>query len=226
MRLALALLVLVSLLPPQPAVAQNRTPTPSAEELWEAYPLHPRPTPHAASPVRASAPRPAERPAAPARRTVPAALLGLLGVVIAAGLLALPELRRRRSRPPPPALEPARDPVASPPDPHRPWIATIEWRAAGAQPRFCVCARGERGDGRTVLASSAPLNWPPDAPASVQALTEAANQLEAALLAAGWKPLPPGREWYAKRFSWRPVRERGSRRFVRRAPRMEARRAP
>ena len=48
----------------------------------------------------------------------------------------------------------------------------------------------------------------------MQALTEAAETLEGALLAGGWKSLPRGREWYAKRFAWEPEVEQ--RREVRR----------
>ena len=33
-------------------------------------------------------------------------------------------------------------------------------------------------------------------------MSRAADELEAAMLAAGWKPLPPGEAWYAKRFAW------------------------
>jgi hypothetical protein len=209
LRLALALLVLACLaLPLRPAVAQNRTPTPSAEELWDTYPLHPRATPTPVTAVRTSAPQPAERSVPHTGSSVPGVLLGLLGVVLALVALALPERRRRRS-------------AAAPPDPQRSWTATIEWREAGEQARFCVCARGERGDAATELTSSAPLEWPPDGPAAVLALTEATDRLEAALLAAGWKPLPPGREWYAKRFAWQPAPQPA----VRRAPWMEARRA-
>ena len=33
-------------------------------------------------------------------------------------------------------------------------------------------------------------------------MSRAADELEVAMLAAGWKPLPPGEAWYAKRFAW------------------------
>jgi hypothetical protein len=39
----------------------------------------------------------------------------------------------------------------------------------------------------------------------VQALSAAADALEAALLAAGWQPLPQGSAWYSKRFQWEPA---------------------
>ena len=69
-----------------------------------------------------------------------------------------------------------------------------------------------------MLAESGPLPWPPADAAAVQALNEAAHQLEAALLASGWRALPPGREWYAKRFAWEPVGGRRPARLRGRAP--------
>jgi hypothetical protein len=61
----------------------------------------------------------------------------------------------------------------------------------------------------------------------VRALSGAVAKLEASLVAAGWKALPPEREWYAKRFSWEPavegqtVQRPGSSRFARHTPRPE-----
>jgi hypothetical protein len=49
------------------------------------------------------------------------------------------------------------------------------------------------------------LKWPPAGAAAVQGLADAVAELERALLAEGWTPLPPGPEWYAKRFAWIPV---------------------
>jgi hypothetical protein len=95
--------------------------------------------------------------------------------------------------------------AASPPDAHRAWTAEIEWRLTDAGPRFCVIARGGNGAGELAVAQSAPLDWPPNGPASVRALTEATKSLEAALLAAGWLALPHGGAWYAKRFAWEPI---------------------
>jgi hypothetical protein len=94
--------------------------------------------------------------------------------------------------------------AASPPDRHRTWRAVIEWRDTEDGPRFDVIARAD-DDGREVtIAHSDPLNWPPKRPESVQALTDAAEALEATLLVAGWRPLPPGSAWYAKRFIAEP----------------------
>jgi hypothetical protein len=95
--------------------------------------------------------------------------------------------------------------AASPPDSHRAWTAEIEWRHTDAESRFCVIARAEQGASETAVAQSPPLEWPPTGPASVQALTDAAESLEASLVAARWKALPPGRAWYSKRFAWEPV---------------------
>jgi hypothetical protein len=90
----------------------------------------------------------------------------------------------------------------APPDRARAWTAEIEWRRADDGSRFCVVARGA---GTTTLAQSPPLEWPPAGPAAVQAMTDAAEKLETALVAAGWTALPPGSAWYAKRFAWKPA---------------------
>jgi hypothetical protein len=93
-----------------------------------------------------------------------------------------------------------------PPDRRHAWTAEIEWRHGAAGSRFCVIARNGQGPGdiALALARSDRLEWPPAGPASVQAMTEAAEQLEAALLAAGWKALPRRDTWYAGRFAWDP----------------------
>ena len=94
--------------------------------------------------------------------------------------------------------------AASPPDRHRTWTAVIEWRDTEDGPRFSVIARAEDDAGEVTIARSRPLNWPPKGRASVRALTDAVETLEAALLAAGWRPLPRGSAWYAKRFIGEP----------------------
>jgi hypothetical protein len=146
--------------------------------------------------------------------------LALLGVLLALGILTLPELRRRRAQddaPPPPLPLPPATPyprirALAPPDPHRAWTAAIEWHEAGAQGSFRVRVRRRPADPGSVLAESPPLAWPPADPATVQALSDAAGQLEAALLASGWSGLAPGDEWYSKRFAWEPA---GARRHAR-----------
>jgi hypothetical protein len=91
--------------------------------------------------------------------------------------------------------------VPAPPDRGRAWIAEVEWSQAEGVARFRVVAADAEGTAVTI-AESVPLEWPPSGPKSVQAMSRAADELEAAVLAAGWKPLPPGEAWYAKRFAW------------------------
>jgi len=93
-----------------------------------------------------------------------------------------------------------------PPDPDRAWSAEVEWEHAEGEGRFRVLARDKEDGSAVALAKSEPLEWPPRGPQSVQAMSRAADELESSLLAAGWKPLPPGEAWYAKRFAWaRPI---------------------
>ena len=91
--------------------------------------------------------------------------------------------------------------VPAPPDRGRGWIAEVEWCHAGGVARFRVLAADAEGTA-VAIAESVALEWPPSGPESVQAMSRAADELEAAMLAAGWKPLPPGEAWYAKRFAW------------------------
>ena len=102
--------------------------------------------------------------------------------------------------PVPPVAAPA--PAGSPPDPRLTWAAEIEWRQIDGESRFCVIARGA---GTVEIAQSPALDWPPEGPAAVQAVTDAADDLAATLVEAGWKPLPAGSAWYAKRFAWEPA---------------------
>jgi hypothetical protein len=85
------------------------------------------------------------------------------------------------------------------------WTAEIEWRGGTDEARFCAVARRAGVHGATVVADSAQVAWPPAGPTEVQALTDAHRELTAALATAGWKALPPGTAWYAKRFAWEPV---------------------
>jgi hypothetical protein len=100
---------------------------------------------------------------------------------------------------------PAAGLIPLPADPQRAWTAEIEWRHNNGESRFWVVADAVDGSGRAPVAQSPPLEWPPSGPTGVQALTDAAQALEDALLAAGWTSLPPGSAWYAKRFSWEPA---------------------
>ena len=96
---------------------------------------------------------------------------------------------------------------AAAPDRDRAWTAEIELRETEAGARFCVIARADDGAAEVTVAQSCPLNWPPKRGESVRPLTDAADQLEAALLAARWTPLPRGSRWYAKRFRSEPFNE-------------------
>jgi hypothetical protein len=93
---------------------------------------------------------------------------------------------------------------ASPPDLHRVWTAAIEWRDVEDGPRFVVAARAGGGAREVTIARSDPLEWPPSEPTAIRAVTAAVDKLEATVLAAGWRPLPQGGAWYAKRFIAEP----------------------
>jgi hypothetical protein len=108
----------------------------------------------------------------------------------------------RRAEPPAETPSAAPAPAGSPPDPRLAWAAEIEWRQIDDESRFCVIARGA---GTVEIARSPALDWPPEGPAAVQAVTDAADELAATLMAAGWMPQPPGSAWYAKRFAWEPA---------------------
>jgi hypothetical protein len=92
-----------------------------------------------------------------------------------------------------------------PPDPDSRWTAEIQWARSGETARFCVVVRDERGRDEPVIARSEPFDWPPEGTEAVQALVGAADALSEALTIAGWKPLPRGEAWYAKRFEWEPA---------------------
>ncbi len=106
---------------------------------------------------------------------------------VATAAVAMPE--RERSRPRPAAApaggppRPPRSPAPSrvrPPDPHRPWAAELQ----RGETSFGVVARAAADESGVVLATS-----------------RSAEDLEAALLAAGWQPLPQGASG-VKRFAW------------------------
>jgi hypothetical protein len=95
--------------------------------------------------------------------------------------------------------------VALPPELEACWTAEIEWRVEPVGASFCAVARPAAGAGAHLVAESAPVTWPPAGPAGIEALTGAHQELQDALTGAGWKPLSPGRAWYATRFAWEPV---------------------
>jgi len=159
-------------------------------------------------------------------------VLAIMAFAAGFGLALRPSSRRSRSHSPPPtdgvAVTPTNGPAAPqtiaaldrkdpspgprteqaaglPPVASRGWTAEIEWRPADGETCFRVVARATEGTATAVVAESARLEWPPAGAAAVPALTAAAEELETRLVAAGWRPLPPGDAWYAKRFAWEPV---------------------
>jgi hypothetical protein len=209
-RPALVLVACLALLPPQPAVAQGREESPSARELWEAYPLRPSPEPGAdrpAEPAPAASPAPSARPrdARSSQATLSLVVAAVLAIIaFAAGFALSVRPSRRRSHAQWTLAAPDSEQGASQPSrtASRPWTAEIEWWAAGGE----ACFRAVAQPGEVVVAESARLPWPPSGAAEeVPTLATAAGELEARLVRAGWRPLPPGDAWYAKRFAWEPV---------------------
>jgi hypothetical protein len=193
-------------IPAAPAPAQDTTRTPSAQELWESYPLEheasrpsPQPTARAAS---TATPRTGVvREGGMSTSTVIMAMLA--AALLGGACVAWAERRQRPVRAGGTAQAPEAEPEAAPPDRAVAWTAEIDWRAADGAGRFRVIARS--ADGRTaVVGQSGPLAWPPGDPDAVQALTTAADRLEGALVGAGWTALAPGTAWYARRFGWAP----------------------
>jgi hypothetical protein len=194
------------------------TPTPTARELWNTYPLRPAP-----SPASRGTPAPQRRVDATAARSrdgdsplLPVAA----AVLVALGALAVMGTRRRRTDADAPAVvKPAAAPrvrerkrllgadpsPGAPPDPRRTWEAAIDWVATSGSARFAAVARVPDSEETFVIAESRPLRWPPADRRTVQGLADAVDELERALLAAGWITLPAGRQWYAKRFAWSPL---------------------
>lgn len=217
---------------PPVAAGQDRSPTPSADELWRTYPLRETPEPSETLTPTASA-RPAEAPPA-ADDDAPLALIGVAGLftALAGGLVllrvrsrppALPRPRwvapllttatatamlrdRRPSSPRLTALGDGPSPWSgdAPDDPVRPPDLRRAWTAEvqWSDTRFAVVARADDGDEGVALAASHPLQWPPSGPRAVRDMTRAVERLEASMLGAGWTPLPPGSAWYSKRFAW------------------------
>jgi hypothetical protein len=221
---ALLLLACLALVAPPPAVAQTRDASPSARELREAYPLHDRQepaaaeaaTPASATPAPSDPPREGGASQASLRFAVAAVMVIL---AFAAGFaLTLRSSRRRSQDDSPPSTDAATvtprnaalqradtsQAVASPPTTRRGWTAETEWCPAGGEACFRVVARATEGTAAAVVAESARFEWPPTG-AAVPALTAAAEELETRMVAAGWRPLPPGDAWYAKRYAWEPV---------------------
>jgi hypothetical protein len=221
--------LLATLLTASPAVAAEGqpTPSPSAKELWQTYPLEASPEPARRTNARASA-TPAMTPDGPIESGAGVSLIGPLFVIVAllvASLVLYNELyrsparaaraRENRGAPlpgptvtvgsPEPAPEPATAaPVAiRPPDPSLGWTAEIGWAEQAGAPHFHVLAT-HAGRPAVTLAESGPVPWPPSDAESIREVSEAAETLSAALAAGGWQELSPGDAWYARRFAWDP----------------------
>jgi hypothetical protein len=200
------------------------TPTPSAKELWNTYPLTPTSTPAATR-----TPAPERNVSARAATTGGgdglwvAAVAALVAVTI--GGLALVATRRRRggsstTRSEPSTKGPSRPAQRAPerdqrllsitsqpwlpPDETRAWEAEIEWSEANGGGRFAATAREPGSATAIVIAESSTVTWPPADRVSMRALPDAVAELERSLLTAGWTPRTAGAHWYAKRFAWTP----------------------
>lgn len=210
-RPALVLVAWLALLPPQPAVAQGRDEAPSAQELWQAYPLHERPesaSRQAATPTPAATLARVDRPReeASSQATLELAVAAVLAVIAFAVGFALAARPPRRRSPQSSADARGTTPASGSQATARAgWTAEVEWCAVDGEACFRAVARPAEGGAAVVVDESAWLPWPPSGPAGVQALTAAAEELETGLVAAGWRPRPPGDAWYAKRFAWEPV---------------------
>jgi hypothetical protein len=221
---ALAALACFVLVATPPVAAQERSTKPSAAELRRAYPLDTTPersVPAAPRPRVATShqPAPADKGSSGADVSIPLLALLTLAAFAAGFFITVRPLRLRR-------VQERRGPVVDsapgspPPAPQRAWTAEVRWQETGGECFFAVVARSGPEGPTTVVAQSEPLDWPPVGAMAVQRVTAAANELEASLVGVGWRPLPPGDAWYAKRFAWEPAR---SGRFDRRgAPRLRA----
>jgi hypothetical protein len=157
--------------------------------------LPPVPTRHASGPRATAAPR-SDRP----RRLALAASTERSGVN---GDAPPPVHAVRRAGGRPRGEAPATR-SAAPPDVALEWTAEIEWHHGPGGSRFWIMASAGSSE-RTAVSESEPLEWPPTGPDSLEALRHAVDELESSAVAAGWRPAPAGRAWYAKRFTWQPA---------------------
>jgi hypothetical protein len=204
--LAAALAVGVALLLAQAAGAAGTrgSQAPSADELWNSYPLQPREAGQHPTPARA---------ADDGNGAIPIAAVAAVAALGLAALAAGVARARRRRREPGRAvawpgeragLRPA-PPPGRPPDPAGDWTAEVEWPGAGSEVRFRAIARSTHGTQNAVVAESRPFRWPPGGTADVQAMTDAVADVQGLLLSAGWTEIEPGDGWYARRFAWTPA---------------------
>jgi hypothetical protein len=209
---ALAALACLALLAPAPAAAQDRSNKPSAAGIRNAYPLEVKPdrSVRAAARTPEASAQPARRPPAEKKQSsgsswsIPLFAVLALAAFGAGFVVTVKPLRLRRAPGSPEAVvEPAADGL--PPAPQRPWTAEVRWQQLGEACVFAVVARSAFGGRTTVIAQSQPLDWPPVGATAVERVAAAAKELEASLVSSGWRPLPPGDAWYAKRFAWEPA---------------------
>jgi hypothetical protein len=243
LRAAVALIATAALAAPQSAVAAKATPTPSAGELWQAYPLEATPSPATPEPARSAAAGrggdsdggspwlmpilliagaallgtavygagrrtgvlAAGRRPSLAMALQPGANLTLAGssAAVAAGPRSPTQFANGMPPRQPGPRRRGRSKLA-PPEPGVAWTAEIRWHEPDDQASFQVEARAH-GRSPVVITESTPLKWPPSDTGAVTALSETIEGLTKSLVAAGWKPLPDGNAWYAKRFAWAPV---------------------
>lgn len=219
----MAALVVAVAFPPVAAAAGGQA-KPSAEQLWNEYPLRqatPSATPQPSRTVTSGAADAAADPPPGGG----AGSLALLLVLLAGASLVVGGafvMRRRRTEPPlevplmtppatrrrPPASPPLRAverPAAAPPLPAIRWDAEVAWDAGGGMGRFRAFATPSEGGERREVGQSRLLRWPPTGPADIADLTRAAEELERALVDAGWTSTAHGDEWYAQQFAWIPA---------------------
>lgn len=210
----LAALACATLLTPVPAAAQDRSSKPSAAELRHAYPLKVKPergSVRTAARTPVASAQPARRPPAEKKQSsgstwsIPLFAVLAIAAFGAGFVVTVKPLRLRRApeSPPETVVEPAADGL--PPAPQRPWTAEVRWQQLGEACVFAVVARSAFGGRTSVIAQSQPLDWPPVGAEAVERVAAAAKELEASLVSSGWRPLPPGDAWYAKRFLWEPA---------------------
>jgi hypothetical protein len=153
-------------------------------------------------PPAAPAPPPPAPPAAPAPVVLaavkPSPLVRRVVVVALEPVAAAAPADSPRPAPPRPAV------AAWPASTRDAWRCEIGWDSGYRLSRFqaVVWAPGER-KGR-VTERSEPFKWLFDAPPkpAEPAFVAAVAALDEALVAAGWRMLPPGVKWYARRYVW------------------------
>jgi hypothetical protein len=194
-----------------PVAAQR--PAPSAKELWETYPLteqsSSQPPAHVAPPSRTT---PNQHPPPADGGGVPWALLAAVCLLPVAVGATLAVRRRRRGtyvhdvrNEAEPMSEADIPEAAASADVADSWVAEITWDQGDQDAVFRAIGRDEGTGEEVVVAESEYVEWPPRGTDAVAAMRQAVDELEAALLDAGWSRSGRGRAWYAKRFRWEPA---------------------